>query len=125
MPQSARVRVLDSVGGGARSGTAYTVKNGQSFGLTDIVVQNPQGDSGTLVVATPDGQILSLALEDFRASDYHFVTPVEVPAKGRITLSVDCREVGRPVKAPAPSQCAESLFVGGTVQTDVGHRPGT
>lgn len=125
VPHSARVRVNDSVGGGARTGTAYTVKSGQTFGLTDIVVQNPQGDSGTLVVATEDGQILSLALEDFRASDYHFVTPIEVPAKGRITLSVDCREVGRPVKAPAPSQCAESLFLGGTLQTDGSRRSGT
>ncbi len=117
VPASKNLHVTDAVGNGAKTKTAYAVGSGKSFGLTDIVVQNPQGDAGTLVVATQDGQILSLALEDFRASDYHFVTPIEVPAGGRITLSVDCREVGHPVKAPVPSQCSESLFLGGTLQT--------
>ncbi|MDW6057718.1 hypothetical protein SAZ11_06235 [Streptomyces sp. FXJ1.4098] len=34
-------------------------------------------------------------------------------AKGTVTISVSCREVGKPVKAPTPSQCSESLFLGG------------
>ncbi|MBM9506688.1 COG1470 family protein [Actinacidiphila acididurans] len=125
VPTSARTSVDDPVGGGPRTGTAYTVAKGKTFGLTDIVVQNPQGDAGTLVVATQDGQVLSLALEDFRSSDYHFVTPIEVAAGGRITMSVDCREVGRPVKAPVPAQCAESLFLGGTLQSAGTGNPGT
>jgi len=124
-PASTSIRVTDAVGSGPKTATAYSVGSGTTFGLTDIVVQNPQGDAGTLVVATQDRQILTLALEDFRASDFHFVTPIEVPAGGRITLSVDCREVGRPVKAPAPSQCSESLFLGGTSQTGGNQRSGT
>lgn len=120
-PDSGMVHVLDAVGSGPKTAAAYSVRSGGSFGLTDIVVQNPQGDAGTLVVATQNGPILSLALENFRSSDYHFVTPIEVPAGGRITLSVDCREVGHPVKAPVPSRCAESLFVGGTLQTGGGN----
>jgi hypothetical protein len=116
VPTSARISAKDSVGGGTKS-ASYTVASGKSFNVTDILVQNPQGDAGTLVVATADGQILSLALEDFRSSDYHFVTPIVIPAGGRATLTVGCREVGRPVKAPVPSQCTESLFLGGTLQS--------
>ena len=116
MPTSARISAKDSVGGGTKS-ASYTVASGKSFNVTDILVQNPQGDAGTLVVATADGQILSLALEDFRSSDYHFVTPIVIPAGGRATLTVGCREVGRPVKAPVPSQCTESLFLDGTLQS--------
>ncbi|WP_320408499.1 hypothetical protein [Streptomyces nodosus] len=118
VPKSARVQVQAAVGGGATRRTAYTVPKGKTFELTDIVVQNPQGDAGTLVVATDDGQLLNLALENFRDSDYHFVTPIEVPSGGRITLAVSCRQVGKPVKAPAPSQCSESLFLGGKISAN-------
>jgi hypothetical protein len=106
-------QVKDSVGGGATDRTALDVQDGKTFELTDIVVQNPQGDSGTVVVSSEEGQILDLALENFRDSDYHFVTPVEIPSGGKITISITCREVGKPVKAPKPSQCSESLFLGG------------
>lgn len=113
IPTSARVQVRDRVGGGSAQETAYQVPEGKTLQLTDIVVQNPQGDAGTLVISSDDGQLLNLALENFRDSDYHFVTPIEVRAKGTVTISVSCREVGKPVKAPTPSQCSESLFLGG------------
>lgn len=116
-PTSARKQVQDSVGGGATTETVLKVAKGKVFELTDIVVQNPQGDAGSLTVSSQDGQLLSLALENFRDSDYHFVTPIQVPAGGEITLSVSCREVGKPVKAPTPSQCSESLFLGGSMRT--------
>ncbi|GGR27381.1 hypothetical protein GCM10010219_35320 [Streptomyces netropsis] len=117
-PKSARVEVRDSVGGGAQSASALVVPEGKTFELTDIVLQNPQGDAGTLVVSIQDEQHFNLALENFRDSDYHFVTPIEVPAGGRVTLSVSCREVGRPVKAPTPSQCSESMFLGGSLRAE-------
>ncbi|QHY98728.1 hypothetical protein SSPS47_26835 [Streptomyces sp. S4.7] len=116
-PTSAQVRVSDSVGGGANTGTALRVPAGQTFELTDIVVQNPQGDAGTVVVsAGPETRVLSLGLENFRDSDYHFVTPILVPAGGTVTMTIDCRRVGRPVGAPAPSRCTESLFLGGNMR---------
>ncbi|WEV28885.1 hypothetical protein OYE22_29645 [Streptomyces sp. 71268] len=117
-PKSARVQVRDAVGGSSTTRDAYTVPEGKTFALTDIVVQNPQGDAGTLTVSSQDGQILNLALENFRDSDYHFVTPIQVPAKSRISISVSCREVGKPVKAPRPTQCSESLFLGGSLVAD-------
>ncbi|WP_326613051.1 hypothetical protein OG949_31995 [Streptomyces scopuliridis] len=117
-PTSARVEVRDAVGGGSASGSAYRVPAGSTFELTDIVVQNPQGDAGTLVVSSQNDPVLRLALENFRDSDYHFVTPILVPAGGEITMTVDCRQVGRPVQAPRPSRCAESLFLGGTLRSN-------
>ncbi|MEV0037331.1 hypothetical protein [Streptomyces sp. NPDC050804] len=116
-PTSARVEVRDAVGGGTSRGSAYQVPAGSTFELTDIVVQNPQGDAGTLVVSSQDAPVLRLALENFRDTDYHFVTPILVPAGGEIAMTVDCRQVGRPVQAPTPSRCAESLLLGGTLRT--------
>ncbi|MFE3248631.1 hypothetical protein [Streptomyces sp. NPDC059209] len=118
-PTSAQVRVSDSVGGGANTGTALRVPAGQTFELTDIVVQNPQGDAGTVVVsAGPETRVLSLGLENFRDSDYHFVTPILVPGGSTVTMTIDCRRVGRPVGAPAPSRCSESLFLGGNMRPE-------
>lgn len=117
-PTSAQVLVRDAVGGGAESGTALTVADGKTFRLTDIVVQNPQGDAGTVVVRAGGRRILTLALENFRDSDYHFVTPVLVSAGDAVTLTVDCRKVGRPVGAPQPDRCSTSLFLGGTLQSN-------
>lgn len=106
------------MGGSSTTRDAYTVPDSKTFALTDIVVQNPQSDAGTLTVSNQDGQILNLALENFRDSDYHFVTPIQVPAKSRVSISVSCREVGKPVKAPRPTQCSESLFLGGSLVAD-------
>ncbi|MEU6920199.1 MULTISPECIES: hypothetical protein [unclassified Streptomyces] len=118
-PTSAQVQVRDSVGGGSNTSTAIQVPSGHTFQLTDIVVQNPQGDAGTLVVSSGrDAPVLRLAMENFRDSDYHFVTPIMVPAGGKVTMTVDCRKVGKPVNAPTPSRCSESLFLGGTMKTD-------
>ncbi|MCT2593906.1 hypothetical protein LHJ74_29040 [Streptomyces sp. N2-109] len=116
--KSARVKVEDAVGGGPEQTSAIEVPDGSTFQLTDIVTQNPQGDAGTLVISSEGGQILSLALENFRDSDYHFVTPIEVAAGDEITVAVSCREVGKPVKAATPSECAESVFLGGTMQVE-------
>ncbi|WP_030758265.1 hypothetical protein [Streptomyces griseus] len=118
VPTSAQVQVRDAIGGGPSSGTALTVPSGKAFRLTDIVVQNPQGDAGSVVVTTGEGsRFLTMALENFRDSDYHFVTPIVVPAGGRVTMTVTCRKVGRPIGAPAPGRCAESLLLGGTMES--------
>lgn len=114
-PTSARLEVADAAGGDSSS-SAYEVPAGQAFELTDLVVQNPQGDAGTLVIANQDKPILSLALENFRDQDYHFVTPVVVPGGASLTMTVNCAQVGRPVAAPAPSGCVESLLLGGILK---------
>lgn len=115
-PRSAQVEVKDSVGGDPTSDTVYKVPAGQALDLTDLVVQNPQGDSGTVVIASGSRTLLRLALQNFRDQDYHFVTPIVVPAGGQITMTVTCSAVGRPVGGPTPAQCDESVLVGGTLR---------
>ncbi|MEV1067063.1 hypothetical protein [Streptomyces sp. NPDC050263] len=115
-PRSAQTGVKDSVGGGSTADTVYRVPKGQVFDLTDLVVQNPQGDSGTVVISAGSRTLLTLALQNFRDQDYHFVTPIAVPAGGRITMTVTCSQVGRPVGGPTAAQCDESVLVGGTLR---------
>ncbi|MEU5426006.1 hypothetical protein AB0H73_10410 [Streptomyces olivoreticuli] len=117
-PKNARVQVRAGVGGGPVTATAIEVPEGKTFELTDIVLQNPQGDAGSVVVSSQDQDLLELSLENFRDSDYHFVTPIDIPPGGKVTIAVSCREVGRPVKAPTPGQCSESLLLGGSLRAD-------
>jgi hypothetical protein len=87
-----------------------------TMAITDVVFENPQGDSGTISVAV-DGQTkLRLALENFRSIDYHFVTPIEVPRGAAVTMTVSCTEPGQPAGASSPAaNCADAVFVGGDI----------
>jgi hypothetical protein len=69
---------------------SYTVPDGRVFSLTDIFLQNPEGDSGRLRVQRGKTTILSLRLENFRDLDYHFVSPLVFSGGQTLTLAVDC-----------------------------------
>lgn len=107
-------RLLVRVAEGSTATETFTVADNRTLGITDVVFENPQGDSGTLEL-TLDGQTrLTLALENFRAMDYHFVTPIEVEGGQRVGLRVTCRAAGEPPGVdPAPTRCAISAYVGG------------
>jgi hypothetical protein len=59
------------------NGTApYTVPSGHTLELTDIVLENPNGDPGSLIIARSGQVLLQLSMSNFRDLDYHFVSPI-------------------------------------------------
>ncbi len=59
------------------NGTApYTVPAGHTLQLTDIVLENPNGDAGSLIIARSGTVLLQLSMANFRDLDYHFVAPM-------------------------------------------------
>ncbi|MEV6342334.1 hypothetical protein [Actinoplanes sp. NPDC051851] len=99
-----------------KSGSAersYTVPQGQTFLLTDFLVDNVQGDEGTLRVTANGVPVVTYALENFRNQDYHSVTPIRVPAGAKISMLVSCRTPGTPANASPATQCRESLYLNG------------
>ncbi|WP_286255788.1 COG1470 family protein [Streptomyces graminofaciens] len=98
---------------GANAGATFTVPKGKTFLISDMVLQNPQGDSGTLTLNIDGSQVSLLALENFRDMDSPWVTPLRVPAGGKVTMTVDCRTPGAPPSAPKPTTCAESALLNG------------
>ncbi|MDH6137734.1 hypothetical protein P3T37_007167 [Kitasatospora sp. MAA4] len=103
-----------SVSPGKQNSATYQVPDDSLLLITDFVADAPQGDEGTLTVTINGKQVTSLALESFRDSPGHFVTPLQAPPKSKIVLSVTCRKPGTPPDEPAPTSCAESLFVSGS-----------
>ncbi|ADG75145.1 conserved hypothetical protein [Cellulomonas flavigena DSM 20109] len=107
-------------------GEDFVVPAGSTLRLTDLVLSNPQGDFGRLVLAqTPEGSsdevvLLDVALENFRDNDFHFQTPIVLPAGTRLTMSVLCRQPGAPLNlVPPPTECDDALVFSGTLATPV------
>lgn len=74
----------------------YTVPDGMILSLTDLVFENPAGDTGDVRIQRGDKTVLALRLENFRELDYHFVAPVVLTGKQVLRLTVACRNPSEP-----------------------------
>ncbi|MFB8176959.1 hydrolytic protein [Streptomyces sp. NPDC055966] len=112
--QSSTTIDVQTAGGGNKTGT-YVVPKGKIFGITDIVVANFQGDEGLLTITFGDRKITTIALETFRNQDYHWVTPIKIPADATVTMNVNCAKPGTPATGQQAAQCHEVLNVSGVL----------
>ncbi|WP_344629974.1 hydrolytic protein [Streptomyces glaucosporus] len=112
--QSSATIDLRTSGGQTRTGT-YRVPGNSVFKVTDIVVANFQGDEGVLTITFGDRKITTIALETFRNQDYHWVTPIEIPENGTVTVEVTCEKPGTPATGRRAQGCHEVLNVSGVL----------
>jgi len=75
---------------GATDTQSYEVGTGQTFSLSDIVLQNPLGVTGTLEIRRDDAVILRENLANFRDLDYHFVSSIVFTEGQKLVLFVQC-----------------------------------
>jgi hypothetical protein len=69
--------------------------------VTDIVLENPRGDLGTLEVRRGTDVLLELGLNNFRDQDLHFMQPLRFAADKPLTLAVNCINAGATACTPA------------------------
>ncbi|MFB7620961.1 hydrolytic protein [Kitasatospora sp. NPDC056181] len=112
--QSSATIDLATAGGETKTGT-YTVPPGKTFGITDIVVANFQGDEGVVTIGFGDRKITTIALETFRNQDYHWVTPIRITANQTVTVQVTCAKPGTPATGLQAQECHEVLNVSGVL----------
>ncbi|MGC4949181.1 hydrolytic protein [Streptomyces sp. DT224] len=112
--QSSQTIDVQTGAGGRKTGT-YVVPEGKTFGVTDIVVANFQGDEGLLTISFGQRKITTIALETFRNQDYHWVTPIQIPEKAAVTVSVTCAKPGTPATGKQASGCHQVLNVSGVL----------
>jgi hypothetical protein len=113
-PIAERLRVTTDAGGE----DTFTIPADGTLQLTDIVLSNPQGDFGRVVVEVGERQLFDSALENFRDLDYHFVTPIVGGAGEELTMTVQCHTVGVPPGlSPRPVECDTSMLFGGLMLT--------
>lgn len=87
-------RLGQSVAAGAEAASTETVPSNQRYSITDVVLQNPQGDAGRLQLRRQsDGDtetLIEVRLENFRDLDYHFVSPVRFTPGQDVSLLITC-----------------------------------
>ena len=84
--------------------------------MTDLIFSNPTGATGSVELqvgtADPMQRLLVLRLENFRDLDFHFVTPITVPAGSTLKLVSSCT----PPPSGATQECQPSVFYSGYIQ---------
>jgi hypothetical protein len=70
--------------------SAFTVADGQTLQLTDLVFGNPGGQTGELIVLRDGVALFELSLGNFRDFDYHFITPLIVGSGSTISAVLNC-----------------------------------
>jgi hypothetical protein len=61
------------------------------FALTDLVVQNPHGDVGTVQIKRNDTVLFDFSLNDFRTQDLHNVAPLIFKVTDTFRMNVVCQ----------------------------------
>lgn len=74
--------------------TSFEVPSGKSLSLTDIVLENPAGNTGTLQLQRDGTALLVVGLDNFRDLDYHFVSPIVFTAGQKLELVANCTSIG-------------------------------
>ena len=92
--------------------------------VSDILLQNPFGDSGILRILRQDVEgntaiLLEVGLNNFRDLDYHFVQPLRFAAGEEIVLEVNCLNPPPPPAPPPPGgrdRCTPSASFSGQLE---------
>lgn len=58
--------------------------------ITDILLQNPRGDSGILQLRRNDQVLLEVGLNNFRDLDYHLIEPWAFAPGDKLVIAVNC-----------------------------------
>lgn len=84
-----------SVKQGETGSNKYTVPGGRTLRITDLIIQNPLGDQGTLVVARNDKTLFTYNLSTtYSDVDQPLVTPIELKAGENLVVTVTCSGLG-------------------------------
>ena len=109
-------RITTSVPAGTTRNEPQALPKNEVVWISDIILQNPRGDTGTLRVQRGDRVLLVFGLENFRDLDYHFIQPAQFTQDAPITVSVDCRN--------PTGNCTPSVYLSGqAVPTKSGEQP--
>jgi hypothetical protein len=91
---------------------SHPTASGQVFQLTDLVLQNPNGDSGTITIARGSDALFVSSLQNFRDLDFHFVAPYLFFGQP-LTVTVLCTAAGNGAPKCSPSVTAAGFVRSG------------
>lgn len=92
------------------STVTFAVPAKKMLSVTDIVLENPLGDTGLLQIRQGGTSLFVFGLANFRSIDYHFVQPLVFTHSAPLVLAVECQNTGT-------TACADGLSFSGTMQS--------
>jgi hypothetical protein len=114
---SVRAGTGNSSGCPANNAGQLAIPAGNTFSLTDLVFQNPNGDTGILTLSRGCGGVLfQEQLSNFRDLDFHFVNPITFAAGQNMILQVQCTTPGPPAPSPPGNQCSDGMVWAGSLK---------
>lgn len=87
----------------------FTVPAKETLSVSDIVIENPLGDTGLLQIREGGTSKFVFGLANFRSIDYHFVQPLVFTNSAPLVLAVECQNTGT-------TACQDDLSFSGTMQ---------
>ncbi|MEV8374609.1 hypothetical protein AB0P21_17850 [Kribbella sp. NPDC056861] len=82
---------------------SYSAPDKKSVNISDLVLQNPRGDTGILRISIGKDVLLETGLANFRDLDYHYLEPLHAEPGQEVTVSVNCTVPGGGAERCTPS----------------------
>lgn len=103
-------RIATTVVPGESDTVTFAVPDSSELRITDIIVQNPQLDLGTVTISRGDSVLLVYSLENvFADAVTSFATPITLTAGEQLSVTFACDAVGN----PAAESCAAAVVFSG------------
>jgi hypothetical protein len=116
-PTFGRVEVADNAGNGQGTSGRFTLREGQVLSVTDLLLQNPRGDTGTLSIRRGDEVILQDSLDNVTSKPYQFSAPIQFHADQDLVVEVNCDAAGRQGTQTCREAVSFSGFLSGPQDT--------
>ena len=81
--------------------------------ITDLLLQNPHGDTGTIRILRGGKVLYEFGLNNFRDYDYHSIAPLTFVPGAKLEVAVSCQTPGAP--EPATGKCKPSVTFSGKI----------
>lgn len=91
--------------GGTVTSPPLTAPEDATLAITDLVLQNPQGDIGRLDIVVDGVPVHIEALQNFRSMDYHLVTPIQLTAGENLAVRTTCTDPGETLAGFSGAAC--------------------
>ncbi|HEV2783577.1 MAG TPA: hypothetical protein VGX25_29680 [Actinophytocola sp.] len=86
---------------------------GKTLVITDLLLQNPHGDSGTIRILRGGKVLYEFGLSNFRDYDYHSIAPLTFGPTQKLEIAINCQTPGAP--EPATGKCKPSVTFSGRI----------
>jgi hypothetical protein len=81
--------------------------------ITDLLLQNPNGDSGKIQIRRGGKVLYEFGLNNFRDYDYHSIAPLTFVPGQKLEIAVSCQTPGAP--EPPNGKCRPSVTFSGRI----------